>query len=259
MEKMMIGIYDINTCSTLTYKERLDIYKLCGFKEVALYLDNKYQINNEDYLDIIRYARDIRLQISQVHIDWKISNLICDSSTDEYFKYVERKLNEAHNLKIPYVIAHASQTNTPPKINSEQLEKFKNMMLRVKEKNVYLCLENVRDNDNLDKILSLNLDNVKVCFDMGHAHCYGNEKELFEKYKEKIICSHLHNNYGKDTHEPLDSGEIDYKYFIQQLSMIQKVSNCLECFPPRDNEINKENFIKFIMKCHNTIKDIEQN
>ena len=30
----MIGIYDINTCSNLNYKERLDIYKKCGFNDL---------------------------------------------------------------------------------------------------------------------------------------------------------------------------------------------------------------------------------
>lgn len=251
----MIGIYDINTSSNLNYKERLNIYKKCGFQEIALYLDSNYQYNNENYIEIINYAKEIGLQIRQAHIDWKISNLICDTDSNEYFDYVETKLKEAHHLDIKYVVAHASQTNTPPKINSTQLQKFKNLMQKFKDDNVYLCLENVRNNDNLDKILELNLDNVKVCFDIGHAHCYDDEKKLFTKYQEKIICSHLHNNYGTDTHEVLDRGEIDYTYFIDKLSSIPQSSNCLECFPPTDSTFNKNDFEKFIKKCYNAVKD----
>ena len=251
----MIGIYDLNTCSGLDYQERLNTYKKVGFQELALYLDQDYQRDDENYIDIIKYAREIGLKISQVHIDWKISNLICDNSTNQYFDYILSKLNEAQALDIPFVVAHASQSDNPPKVSTEQLEKLKNVINQFKNKNIYLCIENVRNNDNLDRILELNLENVKVCFDLGHAHCYGNEKELFEKYKEKIVCSHLHNNYGKDTHEPLDQGEIDYKYFLDKSSNIPNSSNCLECFPPLGSNLTKEQFENFVSKCYDSVKN----
>jgi len=38
----MLGIYDLNICSNLDYKARLDIYKNAGFKEFALYLDDAH-------------------------------------------------------------------------------------------------------------------------------------------------------------------------------------------------------------------------
>lgn len=250
----MFGIYDINLSSNLTYKERLDIYKLSGFNELAIYLDCEYQTNNEKYLDIINYAKAIELDIKQVHIDWRISNLICDNTTNTYFDYVSSKLIEAHTLGIKYVVAHASQSDTPPIISEEQLDKFKNMMTNLENRDVILCLENVRNNTNLDRLLALNLDNVKVCFDLGHAHCYDNEKELFKKYREQIVCSHLHNNFGKDTHEPLTNGDIDYKYFVEKLSQIDNASNCLECFPPMGSKLTKEEFEKFIKECYNSIK-----
>ena len=111
--------------------------------------------------------------------------------------------------------------------------------MKTQTNNTTLCLENVKNNNNLDSILSLNLPNVKVCFDLGHAHCYGDEDKLFEKYKNKIICSHLHNNFGKDTHNLLTNGEINYFPFLQKLSSINNSSNCLECFPPFNTNLNK--------------------
>lgn len=251
----MIGIYDLNSCSSLGFKDRLDIYKKCGFKEVSLYLDSSYQTNNENYIDIINYAREIGLQILQVHIDWKISNLICDNDTNEYFEYISKKLTEAKNLGIKFVVAHSSQSNNPPIISSKQLEKFKTTISQFENQNIYLCLETVRNNDNLDKILELNLDTVKVCYDLGHAHCYGDEKDMYEKYKDKIACSHLHNNYGKDEHKPLNEGDIDYKYFLDKLSSLNNASNCLECFPPLGSNLTKKEFNIFVAKCYETVKD----
>ena len=90
---IMFGIYDLNTCSSLNYKERLEIYKKCGFKEIALYIDSSYQTNNENYIEIINYAKKINLSINQAHLDWKISNLICDETTNKYFDYISQKSN----------------------------------------------------------------------------------------------------------------------------------------------------------------------
>ena len=120
-------------------------------------------------------------------------------------------------------------------------------------KNVYLCLENVRNNTNLFKILQLELSNVKICFDIGHAHCYDNESDLYQKLQDFIVCSHLHNNYGKDTHNPPLDGEIDIAKFIEKFKSKQNCSNCLECFPPRNSQLNKQEFELFVQKLYDEI------
>lgn len=249
----MIGIYDIDKVCNIDYKQRLKIYKNCGFNEIALYLDNNYLNENENYADIITYARNLDLQVNQVHIDYKISNLICDESSNQYFDYLESKILECISLKIPYLIAHASMGAEPPILNDKQLNKLNILLEKYKDKNVCVCFENVRNNYNLDKILSLNLNNIGFCFDLGHAHCYDNEKDLFEKYISKIKCTHLHNNTGKDTHNILSDGEIDYKYFLSKLKNIKEVSNCLECFPEYGVQLSKQEFILFVKKCFESI------
>ena len=105
---MKIGIYDLNECSYLNYKERLEIYKRVGFTSVGLYLDNNYMSNREEYEDIIEYARKLGLEVNQVHIDYKISNMICEDK-ETYFNYVEKKLRECIKSKIPYLVLHASK------------------------------------------------------------------------------------------------------------------------------------------------------
>lgn len=249
----MIGIYDIDKVCDINYKERLEIYKQVGFNEVALYLDKNYLNENESYIDIISYARDIGLQVKQVHIDYKISNLICDETTSIYFDYLEEKIKEAIKLNIPYIVAHASMSAEPPILNDKQLNKLKNLLNKYKDKNIYVCFENVRNNTNLNTILTSELNNVGFCFDLGHAHCYSNTLELFEKYFDKIKCSHLHNNFGKDTHNLLTNGDIDYKYYLQKLKTINDASNCLECFPEYGVKLNKKEFITFIKNCYESV------
>lgn len=250
----MFGIYDIDKATTLSFKERLKIYKDIGFNEIALYLDNAYLKENETYEHIIDYAKEINLQIKQVHIDYKISNLITDETTNNYFEYLEQKINECIKFNIPYLVTHASMGDNPPLINNKQLKKLEKIAQKYEDKNIFICFENVRNNTNLDKIINLNLPNIKVCFDLGHAHCYSNEKSLFEKYLPNILCTHLHNNFGKDTHNLLNIGDIDYKYFLGKLKTTKNVSNCLECFPEYGKVLNKEEFILFIQNCFDSLK-----
>lgn len=252
----MIGIYDLDKCSDLDYKTRINIYKNTGFNEIALYIDNNYINTNENYEDIINYAVSLGIQVNQAHVDYKISNLICDKTTNEYFNYIQNKLDVCKQFKIKYLVAHASMGNNPPELDEEDLKKLSCLLDKFKQDNIYLCLENVRVNKNLDKALLLNHPNLKVCFDLGHAHCYDNEYELFEKYKYKIICSHLHNNFKSDTHNILTQGEIDYKFFIKKLLKIKDSSNCLECFPPYGEKLSKQQFIKFVKDCYESINDL---
>ena len=72
---------------------------------------------------------------------------------------------------------------------------------------------------------------------------------MFEKYNTNIVCSHLHNNFKSDTHNILSDGEIDYKYYINELLKIKGASNCLECFPPFGEILSKQQFVEFVNKC----------
>lgn len=254
----MLGLYDLNECTNLGYRERLEIYKSVGFDEVALYLDSNYNRPEENYVDIIKYARSIGLAVNQVHIDYKIANSICDDSTSIYFDYIREKLEESESLQIPYIVTHASKGDTPPKITQLGLSRLSQTMQKFENRDVYLCIENVRNNSNLDKIISLGLQNVAVCFDVGHAHCYSNEYSLFKKLKSHIRCSHIHNNNGEDTHNTPFEGEIDCNYFTARLSKIEGTSNCLECYPPRGHKLDKSAFIAFVEKLYSDSKKLEK-
>lgn len=246
---MKIGIYDLNECSSLNYERRLQIYKQYGFTSVGLYLDDNYMSNNESYVDIIKCARENGLEVNQVHVDYKISNFICDDS-EVYFEYVEGKLNECINLCIPYMVLHASKGDNAPVLGDEELKKLKDLMCKYKDTKVYLCFENVRDNRNLEIILSSNINNVAMCYDLGHAYCYDNEFELLNRYKDVMLCTHLHNNNGKDTHNRLLGGQIDCKKIIPLINETKNIDNCLEVFPSRDVKLSEDEFKEFVKSCY---------
>ncbi len=245
---MEIGIYDINTSNNLNYKTRLEIYKKIGFKSVGLYIDENYMENNENYDDIILHAKSIGLKINQVHVCYKISNDICLNS-ENYIKYMAEKLKICEKYKIKNMVLHASKSDNPPVINQAQIKLIEDLANNFETVN--LAFENVRNNTNLEMILNSNQNNIAFCFDLGHANAY-KSFNLLEKFAHKITCSHLHNNFGSDSHNLLSNGEIDYKKIVKQLQNLN-ADLCLEVFPNRNQTLTQPEFETFVQTAFNDL------
>ena len=84
----------------------------------------------------------------------------------------------------------------------------------------------------------------------GKVLTYDNEFNLLNKYKDYIVCAHLHNNNGIDSHNRLSQGEIDYKAVLKELFKTPIKSACLECFPPKGTMFDKDGFKQFIKECY---------
>lgn len=102
-------------------------------------------------------------------------------------------------------------------LNIQSITEIKNYAM---EKGVKVILENcgVETDDweeNLEDFTRLvNACDIKVCLDVGHAHCSWGLKETFEALKDKIIHIHMHDNdKSYDQHLPVGMGSINYEYF----------------------------------------------
>ena len=112
-------------------------------------------------------------------------------------------------------IAMESDGSTPWKT----IEKALQYLLPEAEKNkIILALENGHENCAEQKKLA---DFVSafanpflgVCFDTGHAHCYGDRvwQQSLEILAPHIVTCHLHDNYGTfDDHNPPGEGNINW-------------------------------------------------
>ena len=147
------------------------------------------------------------------------------------------------------MVLHASKGENPPEINDQQLGEIKKLSMAFNDVN--LAFENVRNNNNLEKILSLNQKNITFCFDIGHANAFGSFN-LLSKYKNKMSCAHLHNNFGEDSHNLLSEGEIDYLPIIEEIKKI-KIIAYLEVFPPMGLCLSDKEFESFVTQAYNDI------
>lgn len=248
---MKVGIYDIGKVCDISIKERFEIYKKCGFEYVGFYMDNSYIDDGEDYIDMLHIAKDVGLKIDQLHLDYKMSNMMADTMDNDYIRYIIDKINEAKLYNIPYLVLHASMGNTPPDMSEYMPNRLYDIDKLLDDSDTKLCFENVRCNNNLDKIMDINLSNFGICFDSGHANCYSDSLKFLEKYSDKILCTHLHDNMGTDTHDIIFNGNIDWSKVYPLIERSNRGIDYLECFPPRGAKLNRKEFVEFVQNCYN--------
>lgn len=242
----MVGIYDIGPCgSGLSILERFAIYKSVGFTHVGFYLDDNY-LDGESYVEMIEVARSLGLEIDQVHLDYKNSNMWAETTENEYLDYVESKIREGIKYGIPHLVLHASKGDTPPLISHFSLNKIVLFDKMLNGSDTKLCFENVRNSNNIDAVMDMKLANIGVCYDSGHAHCYSDEMGMLEKYKSVIYCTHLHDNDGSDTHEIIGKGSIEWDTMYPLICETNRVVDYLECFPSRGESLDHDKFREFV-------------
>lgn len=253
---MKLGIYDIGNCGTnLTILERFAIYKSVGFTHVGFYMDNSY-LGGENYQEMFAVAKDLGLIVEQVHLDYKNSNMFALNEENEFFEYLENKINEGIKYGVNHLIVHASKGDAPQPISHFSLNKIILFDKILNGSDTKLCFENVRNNSNIADVLNLKLNNVGMCYDSGHAHAYSNEVELLTKYSNVIYCTHLHDNMGSDTHNVIGTGNINWDIIYPLINNTNRKVDYLECFMGRNIVVTKDKFKKFVEDNYNSYKNI---
>lgn len=229
---------------TSNYDEKLDLIKKCGFDGVFL----EYRDNLEEIVNIVR---NHNVEIETVHLPFnKTNELWVDCQEGEDFKnLLIEGIKKAGKLNIKTVIVHTARGKNPPEISSIGLNRFKEMVKVCEENNVTMAIENIQRLDYLDYIFdNIKSNNLKYCFDCGHANCYTNNIEVypFDKYKDKMICTHLHDNDGKgDLHTFIFTGTINWEKLMHKFKEINYQGPLtLEVLTNNMHIDNEEKFVK---------------
>jgi len=83
--------------------------------------------------------------------------------------------------------------------------------------------------------------NLKILFDVGHAHYFTNDvSEFFNRHKDRIVYTHLHDNdRSSDAHNSLGNGNIDYKRFFKLTKSSSIEYHILEVNPRGMGDVEK--------------------
>jgi sugar phosphate isomerase/epimerase len=96
---------------------------------------------------------------------------------------------------------------------------------------IILALENGHENLATQRELAELVDSYQhpylgICFDTGHANCYGDQdwRKSLKILSKNIVTCHLHDNYGTfDDHNPPGKGNLDWKELTGKLKNLPRM------------------------------------
>jgi sugar phosphate isomerase/epimerase len=175
---------------------------------------------------------------------------ICDSDRSrrqEAVDEVKRALDMAEDMSFSYMVQHLGSSRDPndPRLLEAAFNSLEHLRIFAKQRGVTIALENTPGElatpANLRQFLAeTRLTDLRLCFDIGHAHLGDGVAKSFEIMRELVVTAHIHDNHGlKDEHlapyEAAQSGErpdgkptgasglIDWKAALAELKAVPLV------------------------------------
>jgi sugar phosphate isomerase/epimerase len=132
---------------------------------------------------------------------------------------IKRALEIAEQIPFRFLVQHLGTGNEvfdDRKVEAA-MTSIEHLRAFAKPLGVSLLLENIpNDLSTPDKLVDFihasHLDDVGVCFDVGHAHLMGDVPQAFEILKEHIRSTHVHDNAkDRDSHLWPGQGTVNWK------------------------------------------------
>jgi sugar phosphate isomerase/epimerase len=198
-------------------RQHLDYHDLNQARDVAHWFSDHavtlHSLHAPIYNDW-NWGRSGGLLISVAHLDRRARI----ASMDE----IKRAIEVAECLPFRYLVLHLGvpgEAYDPRKFDAA-FTSIEHLNIFAKERGAEILLENIPSElSSPERILGFlqytRLD-LKICFDIGHAHMTGGIESVFRTLHERIAAIHVHDNHGeKDEHLLPFEGEIDWAQTIR--------------------------------------------
>jgi len=252
-----------------SFYEIIDTIKEVGFDGVFLSCEETDLTGNE-----IEYVKNKGLDIETLHLQYnKPRRFILDlqdnnNLKDDALNILKRNIDLAYKYDIKKVVMHSSSGKTPTRLNNTNINNYIEIVEYCKQKDITICFENIRVSEYQDDLLNYfkDYDNVKACFDIGHANAFTkdlNTKDYSNTFK-RLGCVHIHDNDGTfDYHIIPGMGNIDFvKHFKNILKYTNNFNYTLELYLHDDNKMCYKSDMtvkEFYTKAFNAISKIKEN
>ena len=217
---MNIGITFHFGFNGLTVKESIKSIKDAGFDCILTSADRSFKQNNGSIKSQIHYMKKYKLAPSSLHMRYKSSELPNFWLDNEIGTKLEKALIKDLKIAKKYgfscVVVHL--VGEYSQVGEDRLKRVLGYSRKL---NVPLAIENI----NQQKIFLETMEHfkdeeyMKMCYDSGHNHTFDPDYDFFEKFSDKIIALHLHDNDGTaDQHTLNKFGTTDWKWLAKKLA-----------------------------------------
>ncbi len=232
-----LGI-NVDCTQKLSELETLSLLKQTGFD---CFFTEKIDLPTVSALK--NKAEALGLDFEFIHAPYEgINNLwLTGEAYLSTYQKIQQTIDSASENGVKTIILHVSSTWNPPHVNDLGFSRYDALVEYAQKKNVRIAFENLRKVGNLACLMDRyeRVENVGFCLDIGHEHCYTKTVPFMDLFGERLLCTHIHDNFGKpndpnangDLHLLPFDGNIDYQKMIRKLDeYAYKGSLMLEVF-----------------------------
>lgn len=209
----------------IDYKKRARMIKDAGFDCVITNADKSLNKQNGSIKKQVKLFKKVGLKLSSLHMSYKdkeLKEFFLDSKIgNKLEKKLIKDLKIAKKYRFKCVVVHLKEKFS--EIGIKRLERILKVCEQIE---VPLAIENIDYQDLFKKVFE-KIDNkyLMFCYDSGHNNCFDSYYNYLEKYGNKLICLHLHDNDGLDDLHTLNKfGTIDWENVAQKLANCNQVS-----------------------------------
>lgn len=139
---------------------------------------------------------------------------------------VKRALEVAERIPFRYLVQHMghSRGSADPRKMDAAFNSLEHLCIFAKARGVTIALENTPDEmgapGTLQQFLrETHLNDLRLCFDIGHAHLETGVAPGFEIMRDRVVTTHIHDNHGeKDDHVLPFEGAINWEEAVTTLA-----------------------------------------
>lgn len=144
---------------------------------------------------------------------------------------IKRAIEVAETVPFKFLIQHIGMSKEEFSEHKQEsaMTSLEHLRAFTKPLGVMLLVENIQNElSTPDALLELlhagHFDDIGICFDIGHAHLADGIPVSFEKLKDRIRSTHVHDNAGdRDSHLWPGEGNIDWKATVELLRTAPQV------------------------------------
>lgn len=142
---------------------------------------------------------------------------------------IRRVLDLAEHMPFRFLVLHlgSSRDDADPRRFEAAFSSLEHLRLFAKQSGITIAIENTPGQlatpANLRQFITdTRITDLRLCFDIGHAHLGDGVLPSFETMRDLVVTAHVHDNHGfKDEHLPPFSGAIEWDAALAALSAIQ--------------------------------------
>jgi len=226
----------------IPFEQEIAMIKKAGFDIIALdgNLSSPVSYASPEGLKIIQKAiRQSGLSVDSVHAPFPEGDRlfsINENERMESFAKCRLAIKAASELDGKIVVIHLIPYGIPEggirrQMIKQGLKSVSSLLEYSSAHNVKLALENGQKKD-YDMVLAhflaeFDTPSVGFCYDSGHENVQGKCFDILEKFGNRLLTTHLHDNLGQDTHMLPGEGSIDWERFVKVIHGIDYHGNLL--------------------------------